>query len=133
MQDFSNEIFTRIKNKVHGIHGSAVKVVGEYVDMPKEFPCVSVDEIFNTPSELDSGSEPKYYSVTYRVQVFSNKKNGKRSEARAIYSTIADEMYAMNLIGKTYTTTPEVYNASIYQIRATFDCHIRADGTMFRR
>lgn len=133
MQDFSNEIFTKIKDRVQEVHGSSVKVVGEYVDMPKTFPCVAIDEISNVPAELDSSGEPKFYAVTYRVQVFSNKKNGKRSEARAIYATIADEMYSMNLIGKTYTTTPEVYNASIYQIRATFDCHIRADGTMFRR
>ena len=133
MQDFSNEIFTKIKDRVHEVHGSSVKVVGEYVDMPKTFPCVAIDEIYNVPAELDSGESQKGCDVTYRVQIFSNKKNGKRSEARAIFSTISDEMYSMNLIGKTYTTTPEVYNASIYQIRATFDCHIRADGTMFRR
>ena len=134
MIDFSNEIFTRIAEKVWEEHGKGVKVIGEYVDVPKEFPCVTVDEIFNTPTELDSGSKPKYAAVTYRVQVFSNKKNnGKRAEARKIYATVADEMYAMNLMGKTYTTTPEVYNANIYQIRGTFESSIRDDGTIFRR
>lgn len=133
MIDYSNEIFTRIADKVQAEHGKGVKVIGEYVDIPKEFPCVAVDEIYTVPAELDSGNKPKYAAVTYRVQVFSNKKNGKRAEARKIYATVADELYAMNLIGKTYTTTPEVYNANIYQIRGTFEGSIRTDGVIFRR
>jgi len=39
----------------------------------------------------------------------------------------------MNLIRKTYTTTPDVYNSSIYQITATFEAEIRSDGMIFRR
>lgn len=132
MIDFSNPIFNRIVEKVKSVHGSGVKVVGEYVDIPKEFPCVAIDEIFNTPTELDSG-EQKYAAVTYRVQVFSNKRSGKRAEAREIYSTVADELYSMNLVGKTFTTTPDVYNANIYQIRGTFEGAIRKDGMIFRR
>ena len=133
MIDYSNEIFTRIADKVREQHGKGVRIIGEYVDIPKEFPCVTVDEIYTVPTELDSGSQPKFAGVTYRVQVFSNKKSGKRAEAREIYSTVADEMYAMNLVGKSYTTTPEVYNANIYQIRGTFEGTIRDDGVVFRR
>ena len=132
MIDYSNEIFTRIAHKVWDVHGEKVKVVGEYVDIPKEFPCVAIEETFNIPAEVDSGKR-KYAAVTYRVQVFSNKRSGKRAEAREIYSTVADEMYGMNLIGKTYTTTPDVYNANIYEIRGTFEGAIREDGMIFRR
>jgi hypothetical protein len=132
MIDYSNPIFNRIAQKVWEVHGKSVKVVGEYVDTPKEFPCVAIDEIYNIPTELDSG-EPKYAAVTYRVQVFSNKRSGKRAEAREIYSTVADEMYSINLMGKTYTATPDVYNANIYQIRGTFEGAIRKDGMIFRR
>lgn len=132
MIDYSNPIFNRIAQKVWEVHGKGVKVVGEYVDIPKEFPCVAIDEIYNIPTELDSG-EQKYAAVTYRVQTFSNKRSGKRAEAREIYSTVADEMYAMNLMGKTYTATPDVYNANIYQITGTFEGTIRNDGMIFRR
>lgn len=132
MIDFSNPIFNRIAEKVWEIHGKGVEVVGEYVDIPSKFPCVAIDEINNTPAEIDSGMQ-KYAAVTYRVQVFSNKRSGKRAEAREIYSTVADEMYNMNLIGKTYTTTPDVYRANIYQIRGTFEGAIRNDGMIFRR
>ena len=132
MIDFSNPIFNRIAEKVRAVHGDGVKVIGEYIDIPTDFPCVAIDEIYNVPTELDSG-EQKYAAVTYRVQVFSNKRGGKRAQAREIYSTVADEMYAMNLMGKTYTTTPDVYNANIYQIRGTFEGAIRKDGMIFRR
>ena len=128
MIDFSNEVFTRIANAV----GDNVMVLGEYVETPSEFPCVTVDEIFNIPANLDSG-EDKYADVTYRIQVFSNKKKGKRAEARKIYSEVADVLYELNLMVKTYTTTPTVYNSQIYEIQATAEGCIRKDGTMFRR
>jgi hypothetical protein len=132
MIDYSNPIFNRIAQKVWEVHGKEVRVIGEYVDIPKEFPCVAIDETYNIPTEIDSGKQ-KYAAVTYRVQVFSNKRSGKRAEAREIYSTVADEMYDINLMGKTYTTTPDVYNANIYQIRGTFEGVIREDGMIFRR
>ena len=132
MIDYSNEIFTAIANKVREIHGKDIKVVGEYVDVPKTFPCVTIDEISNIPTHIDSGNV-KLAAVTYRVQVFSNKKAGKRAEARSIYATVSDALYELNLIGKTYTVTPEVYNANVYQIKGTFEGSIRHDGMIFRR
>ena len=132
MIDYSNEIFTKIANAVWKIHGKETQVIGEYVATPKRFPCVTVDEILNIPSQKDNRKE-KFVNVTYRVQVFSNKTRGKRAEARQIFHTVSDAMYELNLIGKTYTTLPEVYNSEIYQIKATFEATIRDDGTIYRR
>ena len=111
MIDFSNEIFTHIFNKIKEKHGKKVKVIGEHVDIPDSFPCVTVDEIKNIPYKLDSGAQ-KYASITYRVQVFSNKQTGKRAEAREIYKTVSDTLYELNLIGKTYRTSPDLYNSN---------------------
>lgn len=132
MIDYSNEIFTRIANAVWAKHGKDAQVIGEYVATPKRFPCVTVDEMLNIPSQKDNQKE-KYVDVTYRVQVFSNKERGKRAEARQIFQTVSDVMYELNLMGKTYTPLPEVYNSEIYQIKATFEATIKDDGTIYRR
>ena len=132
MIDFSNEIFTQIFNEIKEVHGEKVKVIGEYVKVPDKFPCVTVDETHNIPYEMDSGVE-KYSAITYRVQVFSNKKAGKRAEARAIYKTVSDKLFDMNLIAKTYRTTPDMYNSNIYEIQGTFEGAIDRNGVIHRR
>lgn len=131
MNDFSHEIFTAIATLVREEHGS-IAVIGENVSHPAQFPCVAIDEIYNIPSHLDSSSAEMYSAVTYRVQVFCSGES-KRAQARAIFKTVSDVCWCMNLIRKTYTTTPDVYNSSVYCITATFEADIRKDGMIFRR
>lgn len=131
MIDVSNEIFNHIAAKVRAKH-SPVSVIGENVSTPASFPTVAMDETYNVPSQLDSSQTEKYAAVTYRVQVFCSGDD-KRARAREIFATVADACHELNLIRKTYTTTPDVYNSSAYQISATFEADVRHDGMIFRR
>lgn len=131
MIDVANEIFTAVAATVREQHPS-VSVIGENVKTPASFPCVAMDETFNVSAHADSSYEDKFSAVTYRVQVFS-AGDGKRSEARSVFKTVSDAFRGLNLICKTYTTTPDVYNSSVYQITATFEGHVRQDGMIFRR
>lgn len=131
MIDFSNEIFNRIAKSLRSLYPN-IRVVGEYVGTPTAFPCVTLDEIKNIPSHLDTAAENKYAEVTYRVQVFSNAENGKRAQARQIYDTVDQELMAMGFFAKTYTTRPEVYNSEIYSITATYEGVIDRNGTVYR-
>lgn len=131
MIDVSNEIFTALANRIREEH-NPVSVVGENVRFPSNFPCVTIDETYNVPSQLDTSETEPFAEVTYRVQVFCTGE-GKRAQARKIFATVSDACFGMNLIRKTYTTTPDVYNSSVYQITATFEAEVRRDGTIFRR
>lgn len=131
MIDVSNEIFNVVATAVRAEH-SPVTVIPENTSLPASFPCVAMDETYNVDSQNDSSGEAKFAAVTYRVQVFCNG-DGKRANARAIFGTVADTMRSFNLMRKTYTTTPDVYNSSIYQITATFEADVRHDGMIFRR
>lgn len=131
MTDYSHEIFSVIADAVREKH-SPVQVIGESVRVPAQFPCVAIDEIYNVPSHLDTSSKETYNAVTYRVQVFCTGEN-KRAKAREIFATVAEVCWGLNLMRKTYTTTPDVYNSNIYQISATFEADIRHDGMIFRR
>lgn len=131
MIDYFNEIFSAVANEVWTKHGQAITIKGEYVQTPKDFPTITIDEVYNVASELDNG-EQKFADITIRVQVFTND-NAKRSTARSLFKTVSDKLYSLNLISKTYSTTPTIYNSSIYEIQATFEGTVDKNGTIYRR
>ena len=130
MIDYSNEIFNAVATDLRSAY-EGIKVVGEYVASPTHFPTVTIDEISNVPTHLDSAELPKYAEVQYRVQIFCNG-NGKRAKAREIYGTVAKRLSLMGLVGVTYTTTPAIYNSEVYCITGTFRGVIDRDGVIYR-
>jgi hypothetical protein len=130
MIDFSNEIFNAVATDLRYAY-EGIKVIGEYVASPTAFPTVTIDEIENIPTNLDSAELPKYASVVYRVQIFCNG-TGKRAKAREIYGTVAKQLSLMGLVCVTYTTTPAIYNSEVYCITGTFRGAIDRDGVIYR-
>jgi hypothetical protein len=130
MIDYSNEIFSSVAGHLRSLY-PGIQVKGEYVDTPAKFPTVTIDEISNVPDHLDSAVKNKYARVTYRVQVFCNGE-GKRSAARKIYTSVDEILMSFNLIAKTYTTTPTIYDSDIYCITATHEAVIGENGVVYR-
>lgn len=131
MIDFSNEIFSAVAKDLRSAY-KGIKVVGEYVAAPSAFPTVTIDETGNIPAHQDSAVNNKYARVTYRVQVFSNLKSGKRSQAREIYSRVDDVLQALGLSAVSYTTTPAIYNSEVYCITATYEGVVDRNGMIYR-
>jgi hypothetical protein len=131
MIDFSNEIFNSVAVDLRSLY-PGIRVVGEYVASPTEFPTVTLDETSNIPVNLDSAGQSKYARIQYRAQVFTNRDNGKRAQARQIYATLDAKMQSLGLFCKTYTTTPAVYNSEIYSITATYEGVIDRNGVIYR-
>lgn len=134
MIDFMNEIFTQVATGVRAKH-EGVSIGGEYVRRPSEFPAVTLDEIENVTMEelVDSSDVEKFSGVTYRLQVFSNKTSGKKSEARAIFATADSVMLGLGFRRITYTTTPEIYESTIYSVTATYEAVVGANGYVYKR
>lgn len=130
MIEFSTEIFNAVATDLRSAY-EGIKVVGEYVASPTVFPTVTIDEIQNVPTHLDSAMLPKYAEVLYRVQVFCNG-TGKRAAARNIYGTVAQRLSSLGLVGVSYTTTPAIYNSEVYCITGTFRGVIGQDGVIYR-
>ena len=131
MIDHSNEIFNFVAVALRSNY-KGIKVVGEYVATPTTFPTVTVDETQNIPTHLDSSAQNKYAEVVYRVQIFSNKKNGKRAQAREIYASVDASMQALGFFAETYTTTPAVYNSEVYCITVTYRGVVDREGRIYR-
>ena len=131
MIDVSNEIFNAVATDLRSAY-SGIKVVGEYVSSPSLFPTVTIDEVSNIPTHLDSATSSKYARVTYRVQVFSNSKSGKRRQAREIYAHLDGVLQGLGLFAVTYSTTPAIYNSEVYCITATYEAVVDRNGAIFR-
>lgn len=134
MIDYMNEIFSTVAQHVRADYPGTT-VIGEYTRKPSKFPCVTLDETQNVTidSLVDSSDEEKYVGLTYRLQVFSNKQNGKKAEARAIFATADEKMRGMGFRRVTYTTTPEIYESTIYSITAAYEGVVDVNGVMYRR
>lgn len=132
MIDKSHEIFTLVATKLR-VEFENITVLGESVDIPSKFPCATIDEVSNVPTEEDSRTLNKYADVRYRVQVFSNSDNGKRAEARRIYAVIDEVLQGINMKCKSYNPLPEIYNSKIYQINSSYEAIIHEDGTIYRK
>lgn len=134
MIDFSNTIFNTVATAVRNKH-IGIKVVGENVRDPSEFPTLTVDEIGNVDVDYleDSSHEETFARLTYRVQVFSNKQGYKKSEARSIFDTANSEMRKMGFRRIAYTTTPEIYNSTIYNITAIYEGIVSKGGCVYKR
>ena len=134
MIDYCNETFSAVASGVRIVH-SGVTVTGEYTRKPSSFPAVTLDEIENVTvgTLVDSSDVEKFSGVTYRLQVFSNLTIGKKAEARAIFATADKVMLGLGFRRITYTTTPEIYDSTIYSIQATYEAIVSADGVVYKR
>lgn len=134
MIDYENEIFTAVATGLREKHEGVV-VKGEYVRSPAEFPTAALSESENVMVDdlIDSSGEEKYSGLGYRLQVFSNKVGGKKAEAKAIFATADKILRGMGFRRKSYTTTPEIYNSTIFSISATYEAIVDANGVMYRR
>lgn len=134
MIDYQNEIFSAVATGVRTFH-DGVTVIGEYTRKPSKFPTVALDEIDNvTVWELvDSSNEEKYAGIGYRLQVFSNKVGSKKSEARSIFATADKVICGMGFRRVSYSTTPEIYDSTIYSIMATYEAILDVNGVVYKR
>ena len=130
MIDFSNEVFNTVAKDLRSLY-SDIQVIGEYVETPRRFPTVTLDEIQNVPVYVDSSKAVKYARVVYRCQVFCNGP-GKRQKVRSIYDRLDKSFVDLGLFAKSYTTTPIIYNSEIYCITATYEGVVGEDGVFYR-
>ena len=134
MNDFLNEIFSLVAKQLRNVH-NGIFVTGEYTRQPSKFPAVTLDEIENVAAleTLDSSRQENYSALSYRLQVFSNKESGKKAEARRIFATADQEMRQLGFRRVSYTTTPEIYESTIYSITATYEAIVDNNGVVYKR
>lgn len=134
MIDAEQEIFSEISVKVRAKYPK-IFMTGEYVSAPSSFPCVSLVEIDNATfrnSQTQSGQE-NHAAVTYELNVYSNKKTGKKAECKEIAAFIDELLMERNFTRMLLEPIPNTQDATIYRMLGRYRAVIDKNHTIYRR
>lgn len=132
MIDCESEVYTRVADAVREKFPE-INIASEYVAEPASFPHVSIElyDSYPHPGTADSSGIEKITSVAFSVNVYSNKRTGKKGEAKSIMALIDTTLNDMNFTRMSYTPVPNMQNATIYRLTATYSG--TTDGQNFYR
>ena len=134
MIDIENEVFNKVSEAVKAVYPS-VFISGEYIRTPSKFPFVSLMEMSNTAYDRTQtdGSLENHASLMYEVNIYSNKKSGKKSECKAIAALIDNELATLGFSRTMLQPIPNMDDATIYRITGRYTAVISKDTKLYRR
>lgn len=134
MIDIESEVFSVISNAVKSAYPDSY-VSGEYVRTPPTFPAALIVEMDNTVYDKTQTSDgvENHATLMYEVDVFSNKKSGKKSECKAIASLIDNEFAALGFSRIMLQPIPNVDDATIYRMKGRYRAVASKDKVIYRR
>ena len=134
MIDIENEVFNKVAEAVKAVYPS-VFISGEYIRTPSKFPFVSLIEMSNTAYDRTQtdGSLENHASLMYEVNIYSNKKSGKKSECKAIAALIDNELATLGFSRTMLQPIPNMDDATIYRITGRYTAVISKDTKLYRR
>ena len=134
MINAENEIFTDLATLLRTTY-PGIYVTGERINIPPSFPCVSIVEISNAVYRNSSTNcvMENHAAVTYEVNVYSNKKSGKKAECKAIIGTIDERLAQLNFTRRMLEPIPNMEDATIYRMLGRYRAVIGTDKTIYRR
>ena len=133
MIDYENEVLTAVTTDLSSSF-PACTFMGTQQYYPATFPCVTGEEADHyayIPSQ-DTSSNYNAANVMYEFNVYSNKKAGKKSEARAIAAVIINTMTGLGF-NLTLCRPTNESNGTIYRIVLRFTAVIDKNGKIYRR
>lgn len=134
MIDVETEIFDTVSTSVREKYPK-VYMTGEYVKSPPSFPCVSFIEVDNQIYRNTRTTEciENHAQVLYEVNVYSNKKSGKKAECKAIAALIDSKMEALGFTRILLNPVPNEEDATIYRIVARYRAIVSKNKVIYRR
>ena len=137
MIGFENYVYTQIYGALENAYGAGVvKMGGEYVDPPPKFPFVTVEQIdsYVKRSRRTTNIE-NMDTVSYEVNVYSNKKNNRKSEAISIMAVVNHAMASIGFTRTMMNPVPNLSNSTIYRLTARYSAdaeeEIIGDDTVY--
>lgn len=139
MIDIENKVFNELANAVRSEFKTEypnLTVVGEYIDVPPSFPCVTIVEDDNyvyLKSQDDVGIE-HHVNVMYSVNIYTNNVNGKKALAKSIADVIDNKMQNLKFTRRMRNQIPN-QDRSIYRITMRYsaiveNARIDEDGNL---
>lgn len=134
MFEKQREIFTTVANAILADYPTC-RVTNSFVYAPPEFPCVAIvlsDDGTNYGMR-DSSKQDNFRDITITVDVYSNKTDGKKTEAETLMQKVQDTLFPLNFKMVSCKPFGNINNATNYRITATFVATIDGEGTLYTR
>lgn len=121
MNDCESYIFDTVRKAVLSVYPD-VSIASEYVQTPAKFPHISLWAHDNTPTigKQTNGNREAVSTLAFTVNVYSNLRTRKKSEAKKIMELIDTEMYKLNCTRTSYLPVPNMMDTTIYRLTATY-------------
>lgn len=133
MIDIESEIFSRVSHALRE-QFTPISIVGEEIRSPAGFPCVSIVETDNTsflPTQ-DSAPQENHATLLYEINVYSNQRDGKKTQCRTIYGA-ADRVLLQLGFLRIFTTPITMLDATVYRMIGRYRAVVSKDKIMYRR
>lgn len=116
MIDIENIVIDKISKAVKAEFKDA-SVSGEYIESPKTFPFVSISEVDNYVYRRSQSLDniENHALISFECNVYSNKINAKKKEAKQIASIIDSKMGSMGFTRTFRSQVPNI-DRTIYRI-----------------
>ena len=132
MIDIEPQVYTKVANALTTAYPT-ILVTSRTVFEPSSYPCACIEQTdtYALESTRDSASTENHQVLSYTVNVFSNRENTAKSEAKAIMAVIDGVM-----IGLGFTLSgcvPVVMGeAQKYRLTARYRAVVGQDETIYR-
>lgn len=133
MNTIENDVFTAVATALRTSFGAEnIYITGEYTPTPPKFPCVYITESDNFNAGYDGCNHEVVTGVMYSIEVYSNKVNGKKSEAKSIMLEADRVMTALGFRRTLMQQIPNMNDATIFRMVARYSASV-IDNVIFRR
>lgn len=121
MIDIETLVFNTVANAVQAEVPNA-EIYGEYVEAPATFPCVYIVEDSNTTYEesLDESGTENHARISYEINVYSDKRIGKKSFAKRMMDIVDDAMQGMYFVRTFRGQTPNL-DRTVYRYTSRYE------------
>ena len=134
MFDIQREIFTTVADAILADYPTC-RVTNAFIYAPSAFPCVAIvlsDDGMRYDMR-DSSRADNFRDITITTDVYTNKVDGKKTQAEAIMQIIIDTLAPYNFTMVSCKPFSNINNATNYRLTATFVATIDGDGTIYTR
>lgn len=134
MFEIQREVFTTVANAILTVSPSC-RITNAFIYAPAEFPAVAIvlSDDGTKRNARDSSKNDKFRDITLTVDVYSNKVDGKKTEAESLMQTVIETLYPLNFEMVSCKPASNINNASNYRLTATFTATVGADGMIYTR
>lgn len=134
MFNIQKEIYTQAANAVLAVYPSC-RISNSFIYAPAQFPALAIvlsDDGTNYQMR-DSSNNDNFRDITITVDVYTNKTDGKKTQAEAIMQLVIDKLFLFNFNMVSCKPFSALGDAQNYRITATFTATVDVNGQIYTR